>query len=40
MDILLNILPWLKFYGLALAGVWVLMILFWVGVWLISGRRG
>ena len=32
-----DLIPMLKFYGLALLGFWVLVILFWVGVYFLSG---
>ena len=34
-----HIVMYAKFYGAALAITWVLVCLFWVGVWLLGGGR-
>lgn len=33
------LLPYLKFYGAALLGAWILTLLFWLGVYLLAGRK-
>lgn len=36
---LITFVGYLKFYGLALIITWILVCLFWVGVWLVGGGR-
>ena len=36
---LTSILPWLKFYAGVLAVTWILVILFWAGVYILAGGR-
>jgi len=36
---LTSILPWLKFWAGVLVITWILVILFWLGVYLLAGGR-